>query len=198
MDISSPITVAIGHFEDLLALGLQTVLDADPTVEVVARGIDAERISVVLAAHRPRVAILDFDALRDAAQVRELTIAHPDTSFVLLGHWSTGSESAQMLAFGASACLAKDAQARDIRTALHLASRGIRVMPSSTSHFDADHTHDRLMTTREGEVLLLLRDGRSNAEIALALEIGVETVRTHARNIFRKLGVSSRHSLTAP
>jgi DNA-binding CsgD family transcriptional regulator len=53
----------------------------------------------------------------------------------------------------------------------------------------------RLLTKREGEVLPLLQQGRSNAQIALALQVGVETVRTHARNIYRKLGVSSRREL---
>jgi DNA-binding CsgD family transcriptional regulator len=53
----------------------------------------------------------------------------------------------------------------------------------------------RLLTKREGEVLPLLQQGRSNAQIALALQVGIETVRTHARNIYRKLGVSSRREL---
>jgi DNA-binding CsgD family transcriptional regulator len=54
---------------------------------------------------------------------------------------------------------------------------------------------DRL-TAREADVLELLRTGQANAQIAEALSISVETVRTHARNIYRKLGVSSRRDLT--
>ena len=44
-------------------------------------------------------------------------------------------------------------------------------------------------------MLELLQDGRTNSEIAEALSIGVETVRTHARSIYRKLGVPSRREL---
>jgi DNA-binding CsgD family transcriptional regulator len=55
-----------------------------------------------------------------------------------------------------------------------------------------------LLTQREAEVLPLLQVGRSNAQIALALQVGVETVRTHARSIYRKLGVSSRRELAEP
>ena len=51
------------------------------------------------------------------------------------------------------------------------------------------------LTAREAEVLELLQDGRTNAEIATELTIGIETVRTHARNIYRKLGVPSRREL---
>jgi DNA-binding CsgD family transcriptional regulator len=51
------------------------------------------------------------------------------------------------------------------------------------------------ITPREFEVLEHLKLGRTNAQIAYALCIGIETVRTHTRNIYRKLGVSSRHDV---
>jgi DNA-binding NarL/FixJ family response regulator len=54
-----------------------------------------------------------------------------------------------------------------------------------------------LLTPREADVLELLQEGQTNAQIAHALSIGVETVRTHARNIYRKLGVSSRRDLAS-
>jgi LuxR family transcriptional regulator, maltose regulon positive regulatory protein len=44
-------------------------------------------------------------------------------------------------------------------------------------------------------VLELLQEGATNAQIANTLSIGIETVRTHARNIYRKLGISSRREL---
>ena len=52
-----------------------------------------------------------------------------------------------------------------------------------------------LLTPREADVLELLQQGRSNAEIAMALSVGIETVRTHARSIYRKLGVRTRREL---
>ena len=45
-------------------------------------------------------------------------------------------------------------------------------------------------------MLELLQDGATNAEIAHELSIGIETVRTHARHIYRKLGIGSRRELT--
>ena len=197
MHAPSPITVAIARFEDLLALGLRTLLADDPSVSVVARDIAYDRLSVVLRAHRPQVLILDVRALRDLAEVRELSTRHPHTRLVLLGDGVSTAESAQLLAFGASACLAKETEARDVRNAIHLASRGLQVMPRGADGDSADETRDSLLTRREGDVLALLREGRSNAQIALALQIGVETVRTHARSIYRKLGVASRRALLA-
>ena len=77
MDSRSPITVAITRFEDLLALGLQAALASDPSMSIVAQDIAAERITVMLRAHRPQVLIVDLAALRDPAQVRELRDSIP-------------------------------------------------------------------------------------------------------------------------
>jgi DNA-binding NarL/FixJ family response regulator len=194
MDAKSPITVAIARFEDLLALGLRTLLGDDPSVAVIAHDVEYHRLPVVLCAHRPSVLLLDVGALADLGIVRELSLAHPDTRLVLVGDGLSTIESAQLLAFGASACLSKATQARDVLTAIHLASRGLQVMPRGSG---AGPVATGLLTQREGDVLLLLRDDRSNGEIALALQIGIETVRTHARSVYRKLGVASRRQLVA-
>ena len=194
MPSPTPITVAIARFEDLLALGLRAVLEDDPSLAVVAHDIEYDRISVVLQAHRPDVLILDVDQVIDLATVRELSGAHPDTHLVLLGDGLSALESAQLLAFGASACLGKATQGRDVRNAIHLASRGLQVMPRGAQ---TGGPAGGVLTQREGDVLLLLREDRSNAEIALALQIGIETVRTHARSVYRKLGVASRRELIA-
>jgi DNA-binding NarL/FixJ family response regulator len=103
-----------------------------------------------------------------------------------------------MLSFGATGCLSKETEARDVVNAIHLASRGMHVLPRSAA---AGGGVDRLgmegneLTAREAEVLELLQDCHTNSEIAEALAIGIETVRTHARSIYRKLGVPSRQEL---
>jgi DNA-binding NarL/FixJ family response regulator len=197
MAARSPITVAIARYEDLLALGLRAVLADDPTVSLIAHDIAYKHLPATLRAHRPAVLILDPGALPDLAHVRELSVAHPATRLVLLGDALSAAESAQLLAFGASAHLTRDTQARDVRNAIHLASRGLQLMPIGDGE-GGGHALDPLLTRREGDVLVLLRQGRTNAQIALALQIGVETVRSHARSIFRKLGVASRRELIGP
>jgi len=108
----------------------------------------------------------------------------------------TPSECRQMLAFGATACLAKSTEARDVLHAIHLASRGLHVLPPAGVD-PADLVGPDLLTPREAEVMELLQHGRSNAEIAETLHVSIETVRTHARRIYRKLGVRTRRDLRA-
>ncbi len=192
------VSVVLARFDDLLARGLRELIESDSSLAILAAEVEHERIGVVLRAHRPDVAILDLGALAKLSEVRELTAQHPNIRFVLLGDDPSMEECAQLIAFGASASLARNTQSRDVLNAVHLASRGLQVMPRASSGagggaMAAGHR----LTGREAEVLPLLQQGRSNAEIALALHVSVETVRTHARNIYRKFGVSSRRELAA-
>lgn len=196
MHAITPITVAIARFEDLLSRGLRGVIDSDVNLDVVAADVEVDRLKVVLRALRPRVAILDLDALPNLAEVRQLGCQNPDTRLVLLAARPTTIECAQLLAFGASACLGRNVQGRDVLTATHLASRGLQLVPRGDHEAGAGPpVGSPLLTQREADVLSLLQEGSSNAEIAAALDVGVETIRTHARNIYRKLGVSSRREL---
>lgn len=196
---AAPITLVIARFDDLLARGLRALVEEDPGIAILAADIEQSRISTVLRAHRPSVAMLDAGSLPKPSAIRELSIAHPATRLVLLADELPAVECAQLLAFGASACLKRSTQARDVLSAIHLAARGLQLTPrSSGRQGEAPLAGSHLLTRREAEVLPLLRQGRSNAQIALALQVGVETVRTHARNIYRKLGITSREELATP
>ena len=194
-----PATVALARFEDLIARGLTALIDDDPNLEVVADDLDEQRLAAVLERRRPDVALLNYGSLRTPFDVHTLHVAYPETRLVVLASRPTPAEANQMLTFGATACLSKETQARDVLSAIHLASRGLQVLPRTRSGDAAvGPTGPEPLTSREADVLALLQEGRSNAEIALALQVGVETVRTHARNIYRKLGVRTRRELTRP
>ena len=191
-------TVVAGKFEDLIAKGLEAVIEGDPDLDLAARDIPLSEIESVAASHSPAVVLLNLAALASPFEVQALTQRLPETRVVVLAHRPTAAECTQMLSFGATGCLSKETEARDIVNAIHLASRGIHVLPRSAA---AGGGVDRLgvegteLTAREGDVLELLQDGCTNSEIADALAIGAETVRTHARSIYRKLGVPSRREL---
>ena len=86
-------------------------------------------------------------------------------------------------------------EGRDVLNTIHLASRGLHVLPHSTPATAGAWLLPDLLTPREADVLEELQRGRSNAEIAMALSVSVETVRSHARSVFRKLGVKGRREL---
>ncbi len=196
----SPVGVVTAQFEDLVALGLSQLIAEDENLEILAEAIGLERLEGVIVHHSPAVVVLNFGSLSSPAQVFQLHQAHPEVRLVVLANRPTAAECNQMLSFGATACLSKETEGRDVVNAIHLASRGMHVLPRSAAGgrggadtFGLDGSD--LLTPREADVLALLQEGASNAQIAQSLSIGLETVRTHARNIYRKLGISSRRDL---
>jgi DNA-binding NarL/FixJ family response regulator len=198
----SPVTVVAAEFEDLVKVGLRQLISEDENLELVASDVPLSQITGVIEEHAPAVVLLNFGSLPTPATVHQLHERHPDTRIVVLANRPTAAECNQMLSFGATACISKETQGRDIINAIHLASRGMHVLPRSAS---AGGMTERqvglpgpdLLTPREADVLELLQEGRTNAEIAHTLSIGIETVRTHARNIYRKLGITSRRDLAS-
>ena len=194
--VKPSITVAIARFEDIVGRGLRSLVDDDEQLELVAEDIPRDEIPAVLRVLRPLVTILNFASLTNAAELRELHRAFPGTRLMVLADRPTAGECRQMVSFGATACLSKATQARDVLHAIHLASRGMHVLPPAVID-EYEPPGPELLTPRESEVLELLQAGQSNAEIAQALHVSIETVRTHARRVYRKLGVRTRRELRA-
>ena len=196
MEARKPVRLAVAQFEDLVARGLRALVAEDVNVKLIADEVPHEQIEKLVAREAPDVALLNFGSLRSPNDVRALHSLHPETRLLVLANRPSPSECNQMLAFGATACLSKETQARDILSAIHLASRGLHVLPKTAKEFGMTRMPGpELLTPREADVLELLQQGRSNAEIAMALSVGIETVRTHARSIYRKLGVRTRRDL---
>ncbi|HEV2769132.1 MAG TPA: response regulator transcription factor [Solirubrobacteraceae bacterium] len=195
MPRTDAVTILLSRFEDLVALGLRALVAQDPHLQIVADDVPVEALPAALVEHRPRVAIVNFGSLRTSVEVHHLASAHKGTRLLVLANRPSPAEANQMLSFGATACLSKETQARDILNVIHLASRGLQVLPRSATPLTPEPPGPEMLTPREAEVLDHLRAGASNAQIAQALHVSIETVRTHARSVFRKLGVASRREL---
>ncbi len=194
MASQQPISVLLSRFEDVVNRGLRALVDENENLQLVASDVSQDTLRYELRNREPNVAIVNFGSLASPVELRDLHKSFPATHLIVLANRPSHSESRQMLAFGATACLAKSAEARDILQAIHLASRGLQVLlpvvPTASPPPGPE-----LLTARETQVLELLSSGRSNAEIATALHVSVETVRTHARHVYRKLGVKTRREL---
>ena len=181
-----------------MATGLTVLVGDDPQLELVATDVPMDALGAAIEEHSPDVVLVNFGELGGPADVLELHQRFPSSRIVVLASRPTAAECTQMLSFGATGCLSKEMGAGAIAQALRLASRGTHVLPRSAA---AGGGVDRLgiegaeLTARERDVLELLQDRRTNPEIPEELSIGIETVRTHARNVYRKLGVPSRREL---
>jgi DNA-binding NarL/FixJ family response regulator len=190
-----PVGLAVAQFEDIVSRGLRALIEEDPHLRLIAADVPPNRLAETFAESAPDVAILNFATLSRPADLRALHTRFPGVRLMVLADNPSSSECRQLIGFGATVCLSKATEARDLLHAIYLASRGLQVLPSTDAQGCETTTGAAPLTPREADVLELLQGGRSNAEIAAALHVGVETVRTHARSIYRKLGVRTRRDL---
>jgi DNA-binding NarL/FixJ family response regulator len=192
-----PITIVVGQLGSVICQGLLQILVEDPGLWVVAADLDRAALELAVSRGDAHVAILDEDTAITPSVAARLSAGPSRVGLVVLAHRPTRAYAVRTLALGVAACVSTDSPAPEIRRAVHLAADGGRALFS----LSARPSHARMLggisslTQSERAVLDLLGVGRKNAEIARALHVSVETVRTHAKHIYRKLGVSSRGEL---
>jgi DNA-binding NarL/FixJ family response regulator len=197
MRSKATIAVAVGRFESVIGEGLLKTLEADPGLRVVGAGLDHGALERAIVRRKAQVAILAEDSVAGPAVPRRLRAAPADLGLVVLAHRPSRAYALRVLACGVSVCLSTDASPREIVRGVRLAAGGRHVFAAvspSPAHA-ARAARVRSLTRREREVMELLGSGQKNAEIAKALQISTETARTHAKHVYRKLGVTSRGDL---
>lgn len=190
------IAVVLGCFDALVSRGLTQILGEDPDLRIIGTDLDHAALEHAVARWAPRVAILDEANIDHFSALESLKIAQPAIGLVVFAHRPTVAYGMQLLARGAS-CLAKDISVDDIRAAVRMSADGRRVFGDVDGHL-TERTYPNTapsLTPREAEVLEYLSRGQSHGEIAHALRLGVETIRTHSAHIRAKLGVRSKREL---
>jgi DNA-binding NarL/FixJ family response regulator len=187
--------------------GLVLLLGLLPGLEVVGSAGDGEEALRLVAEHRPDVVLMDLRMPRvDGVEAtRRIKAAHPAVQIVVLTTYSDDESVFAALQAGARGYLTKDAGAEEIARAIDAVRGGDAQLDPSVQRRLVDALATGVqpsrrrrgdlpdgLTQREAEVLTLIADGRSNAEIARELFISEATVKTHINNLFAKAGLRDR------
>lgn len=178
--------------------GLKMFLGLNPDLEVVGEaenGQEAVRLTRELS---PDVVLMDLlmPVMDGIAAIAAIRRDFPDTEVIALTSVLEDEAVMKAMRAGAIGYLLKDTQAEELRRAIKAAAAGqVQLSPQAAARLmrevRAPDSPEKL-TERETDVLRLLALGRANKEIALELNIGEKTVKTHVSAILRKLGVPSR------
>ncbi|MBA4742496.1 MAG: response regulator transcription factor [Azoarcus sp.] len=192
----------------LFRSGMRMLLGREPGFEVVGEAGDASEGIKTVTRLAPDVVLLDLNmpGMSGAEAARILTEETPDARVLML----TVSEDAEDLfaALRAGACgyLLKNIEADALITAVRSAAAGesvispcmmgkllagVREDAPAPERVRATADAERL-TPRESEILGFIARGKSNKEIARALDVAESTVKIHVQNLLRKLGLASR------
>jgi DNA-binding NarL/FixJ family response regulator len=179
----------------LVRAGLRAMLAGAAGIEVVAEASSAAEAVAAARAHQPDVVLMDLRMPDgDGARATGLVLAErPSCRVVILTTFDNEADIVRAVEAGASGYLLKDATREELVRAIRAAADGEAALaPSVAAKLVNRMRSPTGLSQREIEVLALVGDGRTNAEIGRMLLISEATVKTHLARAFAKLGVFDR------
>jgi DNA-binding NarL/FixJ family response regulator len=211
MNPAQPVRVVLADDQRLVRESLATLLGLLEGIELVATASDGEEALALAAEHAPDVVLMDLrmprvDGIEATSRLRE---RHPDVRVIALTTYADDESVLGALRAGARGYLTKDASSQDIRGAILTVAAGDAALdPAIQCHVvaalagDGERPHEPLpdarlelpddLTPREAEVLGLIAEGLTNAEIAERLVVSPTTVKSHINHLFAKAGLRDR------
>ncbi|MFE3177595.1 response regulator [Amycolatopsis sp. NPDC059090] len=201
------IRVLLADDEAMIRAGVAAILASDKEIEVVAEAADGREAIELARANRPDVALLDIrmpglDGLAAAEEIRKLL---PDTGVLMLTTFGEDEYIERALGLGASGFLLKAGDPRELLAGVHAVADGAAFLSPKVAHrvitrlsgsrfSRAATARERVnvLTNREREVLVLLAEGLSNADIAARMFVVEGTVKAHVSTILTRLDVRNR------
>jgi len=206
--MAEAIRVLIVDDHTIVRAGVRLLLQAEPDIKVVGEADDGREAIAQTEALQPDVVLMDLamPGISGLEATREIKRRWPQVQILALTMHRSDDYFFRMLEAGASGYVLKGAATGDLITAVRIAARGeVFLYPSMARKLVSDYlnrvqageeraSYDGL-TDREREVLRLIAEGYTNAEIASALNLSPHTVQSHRRAIMEKLNLHDRVEL---
>ena len=197
---NNEITVLIADDHEVVREGLRLALLRSSHIRVVGEAPDGETAVALAERRRPDVVIMDLRMPQmDGIEATEEIVSRvPDTSVLVFTAYSERALLQRGLESGARGYVLKEAPHETLLKAIEkVASGETFVDPALIPALATGRDGQEILTAREREILQLLADGMSNADVAQQLFISQETVKSHVRHILAKLEAETRTQAVA-
>ena len=186
--------VLIADDHSVVRMGLASLLGTAKNMEVVGEavdGIDAVRKALKL---RPDVVVMDLVMPRKngVAATEEIRAAAPEVKILILTTFGTSDDIARALKAGATGAIMKSATNRELLATVQAVAAGQRVVSAEIEGLMRNDPPLPELSQRQREILDGICGGLTNKEIAMMLDISLESVKSHVKIILEKLDASSR------
>ena len=182
--------------QPLTRLGVRTVIDGEGDLDLAGETDNAADGFKLFRELNPDVTILGL-RLPDSCAIDDLDnyfIADPKAKVIVLAEHAGDAEITKALRKGAAGYICKDVSPGELVTAIRTVNAGRKYIPEDIARILSENLGQEDLTPAEANVLRMIVGGMSNKEIAFALDVSENTVKTHVKNIFDKIGVSDRTS----
>lgn len=181
----------------ILRKGIGMVINAQPDMELVAEAASGDEVVREALRVRPDIVIMDVSmpGCNGIEAARRILAELPATRIVGLSMYKDSVYVRELLRAGASGYLVKDCDDAELLMAIRAAARGEAYLsPAVTSAVLTDYRRSvanpvDLLTAREREVLVMIAEGKTNKEIATALNLSVYTVESYRGSLMEKLNL---------
>jgi DNA-binding NarL/FixJ family response regulator len=193
--VPQEITCLIVDDHEVVREGLRLSLSRAPHIRVVGEASDGRAAIDMVERRKPNVVLMDvrMPVLDGLEATKELTQKEPNLSVLIFTAYSERSLLARGLESGAKGYILKEAPHETLVRAIEKVAQGESFIdPALMPAFLSGRDREDMLTPREREILQLLADGMSNADVAQRLFISQETVKSHVRHILAKLEADTR------
>jgi DNA-binding NarL/FixJ family response regulator len=192
-----PILVVIVDDHAMIRAGLEQLLNGTDDILVVGHAVDGEQALEVVQAERPDVVLMDLQMpnVDGVTAIRRIQALDIGVDVLVLTSFNDQERIVGALDAGAVGYLLKDADPEDVLRGVRAVARGespIDPKAARTLLGARADTHHVQLTSREAEVLGLVREGLANRQVARRLDISERTVKAHLTSAFARIGVSDR------
>jgi DNA-binding NarL/FixJ family response regulator len=199
--ISQPGLIRILTVDDhpLLRSGIETLVNAEADMKLVAEASNGQQAIELYRLHRPDVTLMDLQMpeVSGAEAIAEIQSEFRDARIIVLTTYRGDAQILRALKAGARAYLLKSQLHRELLETIRAVHTGQKRIPPDIAAELAEHATDDALSSREIDVLRLIAAGNSNKLIADQLSIGEATVKSHVANILSKLNANDRaHAVT--
>ncbi|RBP46217.1 LuxR family two component transcriptional regulator [Roseimicrobium gellanilyticum] len=195
----TPLRILLVDDHFVVRSGLAASLGLEDDLRVVAEAGDANEALAQYATKTPDVVIMDLQLGNSSGldATSRLCKEHPTARVLVFSSFARDEDVYRAIRAGAMGYLQKAAPREDLLQAVRTVAQGKRFLPPDIAQRLAERLGRPEPSARELEVLALIAKGRSNKEIAAALGVSDETVKTHVSNIMQKLQAQDRaHAVT--
>lgn len=192
------IRIVIADDHKVVRQGLHLFLHVDPELVIVGEATNGSEALALARELRPDVVLMDvlMPGMDGIAATRAIRHELPETEVLALTSVVEDASVIEIMRAGAIGYLLKNVDSEELCKAIHAAAVGrVQLAPEVAALLLREFrnmAHSEPLTAREREVLCLLGRGQSNREIASALHLKEETVKTHVSKILSKIGAQSR------
>jgi DNA-binding NarL/FixJ family response regulator len=193
--VADEITCLIVDDHEVVREGLRLALSRSPKIRVIGEAADGEGAVSLAERRRPDVVIMDIrmPGMDGLEATKIITEKDPTAKVLIFTAYSERMLLSRGLESGAKGYILKEAPHETLLRAIEKVANGDGfVDPALMPAFLNGREREEMLTAREREILQLLADGMSNADVAGKLFISQETVKSHVRHILTKLEADTR------